>query len=302
MAFAGCFRLIQRDQRHDEVMRIRSAVLVFALRILTKPARTAAPMPRGCAMQVRLTWLILLVGVVAAILGFYYSPANREQRAVKRLQDQGVDVYFEHQREADGSTYSHQSEAPGPEIVRSVTGDGLFQDAAWVRLHDKQLDVNDLATLPDLPNLRQLTLTNCGLTDEHLGPLTKLPKLETIDLKNNSLTDAALESFRGMTKLETVSLSTNKIQGAGCVHLVELPLLTQLFLHDNPVSDEGLSEIAKLTNLELLGLAGSKVTDAGLDQLAELKRLKYLGLTRTQVTRAGAARLQAKLPDCEIEF
>jgi hypothetical protein len=51
----------------------------------------------------------------------------------------------------------------------------------------------------------------------------------------------------------------------------------------------------------MLVLNETDVTDEGLMHLANSKKLTYLSVSDKKVTRAGAMRLQAELPNCDIE-
>ncbi len=260
----------------------------------------AAPARRRW-FQFRLKWLMLLIAVVSASLAFYFSPTKRAERAVEALQGTGAEVLFDYQRLPDNSTYSHQVEPPGPSAIRQIAGEGFFQDAEWIVLHDTALTADALLPLAQLSSLRRITLTNCVIGDQHMVHFSKLRLIESLDLKSNQITDTGLLQLRGMLRLETISISQNHIRGDGLQHLGGLKRLKQLFLHDNPVADDNLAHIGALTNLEMLGLAGTNVTDDGLKHLANLKKLRYLGLTRTNVTKAAVKTLQSKLPNCEIE-
>jgi hypothetical protein len=252
--------------------------------------------------QFRLATLLLLVGAIAAWLGYYFSPAKRAERAVRSLHESGAKISFDYQRvPGEQWRYSARAEPPGSPALRRVVGEGLFQDADWIRLQDTPLTPDQLSPLKELASVRGISLRNCKIGDDHLRHFAGLSRLEMLTLQDQEITDAGLAHLEGLGKLENVSLTKNRIRGDGLRHLVNLKGLTKLFLQDNPISDGGLVYLGKMDSLEMLGLAGTEITDDGVKHLRRLKTLKYLGLTRTGVTKAAKADLRAALPDCEIE-
>jgi Leucine-rich repeat (LRR) protein len=77
-------------------------------------------------------------------------------------------------------------------------------------------------------------------------------------------------------------------------------LLKELNVQQTEITDASLPLLGKLNRLEVLGLHKTQITDVGLVHLSGLKKLKDLDVSDTGVTSEGTARLQEKLPNCEI--
>ncbi len=58
-----------------------------------------------------------------------------------------------------------------------------------------------------LPNLRFLTLQDCGIDDQTLAHLSRLNSLPSLDLYDNPITDAGLEHLAGLKGLKSISLN-----------------------------------------------------------------------------------------------
>jgi predicted Zn finger-like uncharacterized protein len=97
-----------------------------------------------------------------------------------------------------------------------------------VWLSGKKLSPNDLAMFGSLTSLKELSLLECGITDEGVKRLAHLVNLERLELVGNNLTDAGLEQLKGLTKLQKLTVSGNEITDAGLVHLKSLTALGML--------------------------------------------------------------------------
>lgn len=135
-----------------------------------------------------------------------------------------------------------------------------------------------------LANLRELNVTNNGLTGEGLGALgTNLPKLTSLVLTANPIGDEGLESLRQwkhLANLEKLYLSGCEISAAGLGELLsgaKFPKLYKLTLTDNSLEDDVAAVVTK--------------------NAARLPALKHLELVRTGIGESGVKSLgKAKLP------
>jgi Leucine-rich repeat (LRR) protein len=133
------------------------------------------------------------------------------------------------------------------------------------------------------------------LGEEAFGEITG------VQLLGSPATDEDLRFLASMPELERINLSGTKITDAGLIHLQNCPRLTFVSLEDTAVTDQGLAQLLALQELEGLSLSGTKITDAGLDELAKLPNLSELWLRKTEITNQGYRKLQAALPQCEIQ-
>ena len=184
----------------------------------------------------------------------------------------------------------------------------------------------------------QVTLRNLHVTNDTLALVARLPEVKSASCGSASgITDSGLVHLAGMHDLEEVFLYPKRITGAGLVHLTGLKRLKKLYvpgwitdvsledvsklehlehLHISgatQITDRGLVHIAKLRNLRYLviGSLGTdglgerdcmKYTDEGLVNLYGLKNLGFLRLSINEVSQASRDKLQAALPNCQIEW
>ena len=175
-----------------------------------------------------------------------------------------------------------------------------------------------LSSIGALPKLKELTLSNCGLTSisglssatglvyldlnnntvRNISPLSGMTKLETLLMPHNALND--LSAISGLTALKTLNVSSNAI--ASLAPLGKLTSLVTVDAGTNAITDiSGLGSLTamktldlqanKLTNvsslssctaLEDLNVSGNTLTD--LSPLTSLSKLLYLNFSNNQVT------------------
>ena len=254
-------------------------------------------------LQFSLRTMLIVTALISAWLAFYYIPAQRADRAAKALQEKGISVsyHFQHVPGTQPFSYSFRVPQPGPEFLRKLFGDGLFQQAESINRDHAVLQADDLSPLEMIPTIRHISFYACQIGDDHLKHLAGMRLLELLNVSEGQITDQGLSNLAHLTELRTLALSHNQIHGDGLKHLAGLANLTSLFLYYNLISDDALANLESLTNLEMLGLASPNITDEGLKHLANLKKLQYLSVGGTKVTREGAMTLQAELPNCYIE-
>lgn len=225
--------------------------------------------------------LLALIALVALLLGVQVQQAQRQRRAVARLEQLGASIRYDYQ---DGDL---QADPPGPEWLRSILGIHYFATADFVFFHGQTIRDDDLQVVQELPNVKQVNLSQCSATGASLVHLQDLPKLVCIGLGGANATDEALGQIRGMTQLEVLSINLGQI---GKLRNIG----------KDRVTDAGLSHIGGLKKLWRLDLDNCPITDAGLVQLGGLTELINLSLRGAGVSDEGVARLQKKLPKCKI--
>ena len=131
--------------------------------------------------------------------------------------------------------------------------------------------------------------------EECFGEVTGVQLLDT------PATNEDLKHLAVLPGVERIWLARTKVTDEGMPLLKVCPKLKFLGLDGTPITDEGIAHLTAFPDLESLSLSGTKITDAGLEHLARLPRLKELWLRNTAITDAGYQKLQAALPDCEIQ-
>ena len=154
-----------------------------------------------------------------------------------------------------------------------------------LQITDTAVNTQELATIGNLPKLKKLTLSGCGITT--IAGLSGATGLTELDLSNNTVRD--LTALTGMQSLQILSLQRNALNNLSL--LSTLTSLTELDISYNAVSDLApLTSLSALTRLE----AGSN-TIAALPQMENWKQLVYLGLSSNQLTDISAAAICTEL-------
>jgi hypothetical protein len=131
--------------------------------------------------------------------------------------------------------------------------------------------------------------------EEAFGEVTGVQLLDT------PTTNDDLRYLADVSNVERVMLSRTKVTDDGIKFLLVCPRLRELQLDELPITNQGIAQISDLAELDSLSLSGTKITDAGLVHLEKLEKLKQLWLRNTAITDAGYRKLQAALPQCEIQ-
>ncbi len=208
-------------------------------------------------------------------------------------------------------------------FVRSLDTYGLV-DKGWESLkhwpalqvlqlgHLRRTGELSLGFLPELPMLRELSLSgNRGLSGR-LDPLMEMPHLNLLDLTYTDVKDADLRCLGNCTSLRTLRLDSTPISDEGLSQLSGLTELRDLKLYSCKVScrgtsrlnclklerlqvgetdDEGLSYLKRFDNLRELFLGPGNITDAGLRHLEHFPLLRRMYLP--PVEAKSAARLRS---------
>nr|XP_032530182.1 protein artichoke-like isoform X1 [Danaus plexippus plexippus]XP_032530183.1 protein artichoke-like isoform X1 [Danaus plexippus plexippus]XP_032530185.1 protein artichoke-like isoform X1 [Danaus plexippus plexippus] len=161
----------------------------------------------------------------------------------------------------------------------------------------------------NLPKLRKLDITNCGITTIHMRAFSLLPKLSELALNNNKISDASMvgRATRDLPMLSTLNLSDNIITKLNEAAFVDLPMLEVLYLTNNNINiihhgafyrvaklrkvDLNYNEIIRIHPESFLQQSGSGVEDLSLignqimhisefrSLLDALPRLRYLDMS-----------------------
>jgi hypothetical protein len=276
------------------------------------------PRPKRRWYQYSLRTLFLLMTLFALWLGVNIHRARQQKEAVEAIVKAGGGVQYDSGARVVPHGYDGSGPAPSwlaPPWLRRQLGDDFFDDVTGVyfkgvfqerRSHDpwgpsQDIDLNALAHLKSLRELKRLDLRRMAVKDRGLVHVEGLVGLEVLNLKLTEVTDEGLAHLSGLTNLRELDLSNNRITDSGLVHLAGMTRLENLRLNWTKVTDAGLVHLAETTRLERLSLNWTKVTDAGLQHLAGLPQLRYVSLEHCGVTDEGVKKLQETLPKCTIQ-
>jgi hypothetical protein len=150
----------------------------------------------------------------------------------------------------------------------------------------------DLASLRQLPGLRQVNLTRTRISDAGLFHLAKLESVEVLLLGGVDISDEGIELLETLTNLKQLNLTLTGVSDLSMPLLSRMTQLEFLWLEGTDISDVGLEAIAEMKSLQLLDLCRSAITDSGLARLGALSELEELNLAGCQqLTGAGLAGL-----------
>jgi len=124
------------------------------------------------------------------------------------------------------------------------------------------------ASLKELPDLQNLILGKCPLTEKDAAALGTLRSLNVLFVGESKLTDASFAGFKKLVNLKILDVS------------------------DAPLSDKSAAILLGMKKLEELNLSGTKFGDPGAIELTEMAKLRLIRLNRTNVTRKGIDALE----------
>lgn len=158
-----------------------------------------------------------------------------------------------------------------------------------------------LERIAGLKSLRELSLGECGVTDDGVRRLEAMPQLTLLSLGNEGrLTDAALTSIGKLKNLKslsldsyvaTVELGRMKFSADGVRRLIGLQQLEELHL----VGQTAPAEALVFPRLKSLSLGLDEIDDDAAERIAALRKLTSLNLVYTQITDEGLKKI-ATLP------
>ena len=145
-----------------------------------------------------------------------------------------------------------------------------------IELRGRSISDKHLASLPDLPSLHALVLTDCSVTDDGLKQLGRFPSLECLVLTRTSVTDRGVEALRSLPHLQTLDVEGTTVRDSA--------------LHDAVLFDKkfSLAEVESQAKEERAS-ASSDLVDVNVE-IVELNR------------RLAAMRPAACLPDLAVSL
>ena len=151
--------------------------------------------------------------------------------------------------------------------------------------------VTDCAFITDahLEDIRELVLTEKGITSLKANDFAGLANLHSLYLGHNSLTTLPDGVFAGLTKLRYLDLRTNSLTTLPDAVFAGLANLNELSLYNNSLTALPASVFAGLTNLHELWLNHNELTTLPASVFAGLTQLEYLGLRYNSLTNLPAS-------------
>jgi len=196
----------------------------------------------------------------------------------------------------------HSCNAVSTEQIHDI---GELRTIEHLNFSNTPLQLLDFSWVPQLSNLRTLTLSGIGVDDAGLGFITKLQHLEDLYLRGAKVSDPRVRGLWEMETLKDVKLGQCPIGDEALGNVGSCLSLRSLKVPETRISDRGVEVVVNeslRTGQRLTGLSlrSCRITDMSLVRLASLKDLVLLDLYSIEVTPEGAAFLKRSLPECRI--
>ena len=230
----------------------------------TEPTKADPPKRKHRWLRFSLRSLMIVVTLVCAAAGLASNQANRQRRAIERIQAARGIVYYDYQLDAKLGPRTDDPLPPGPDWLRDVIGVDYFGTAAAVGVNLGSDEL--LAAAGELPHLKALRIfCDSKITDGGLAHLKGLTELQSLYLRG--VHDSGMASLNGLTQLQALYVTQTNLSDAGLAPLQGLCQLRELYLSQTQITDAGLVHLSGLTNLQTLDLHGTKVSVAGVKDL-----------------------------------
>jgi hypothetical protein len=171
-------------------------------------------------------WLIVVVLVIGAGLGWVAREAHIQRDAVAAIKRAGGSVGFH-----TGCTHFVR----GPSLKESPVAQELWApkwlvDAIGIDYFDRVDSVGFYLN---------------GCTDEAIVHVGRLPGLLFLSVDGGTVTDTGLTHVKGLTNLDELNLRNEQITDAGLADLKGLTKLHRLYLGGSQVTDAGVKELQR---------------------------------------------------------
>ena len=145
-----------------------------------------------------------------------------------------------------------------------------------------------------------------------LASLLKYGEIHEVGLGPRATDESVAVAARIKEAYNLVFRQTTKITPAGYAHLANATTgwdksgniagYLKLRFFNTGATDETLANLPPLPGIEAIWLIEPAITDAGIVHLKKHPDLNGLDARRTAITAEGAAKLQAALPNCDIDL
>jgi internalin A len=285
--------------------------------------------PTGPTFGLTLRGMLVITALLAvgmAFVGTKVKHARDEQAIADQILRSGGSVYrqyygmpatlvdrtwFERLIDLDLETQIVQVRLNGPAVTDALlTQLAGLRSLKYLSLENLDVDGTGLAALQQLPELTDLEVANCAISDEWLATVARLPVLQRLSIDyswsppastaptRTQLTDSGLTALHQLKSLKRLSLGTAKFDDVRLRALSGLAQLEGLDLLRTGITDDGLpSMLEGMTGLRWLSVYDAQISGPGLEKLRDCPRLLSLRL-QCPLTDDGLASL-AEVPQLE---
>jgi hypothetical protein len=262
-------------------------------------------------LRVSLRSLLIAFTLFAVAVAWVSHAAHRRKAALAAVRKAGADVNFMTRE---------------PSWLDRLVGPELLTNVYEIDLRDCKVDVELIAHLAAIEELRVLDLSSADVGDAELRQLAHLP-LATLWLQSTRVTDDAapilsrmerltflqlnatdvsdefLERLESLPRLDNLGLRGTNVTSRGMEFLQRHPLLSEVDVYHTEVGDQGVEHLTHCLSLTSLGLSMTNVTNDVFQHLDKLPNLVDADLSANRgVTTAAVLEFEKSHPKCDIEW
>lgn len=181
----------------------------------------------------------------------------------------------------------------------TIKGVDELPEGGTVRIRNlnlKDVAVGDLQSMSRLA-IDDLSLSDKGITDDHLAVLAKAKGIGSLSLRATSCSDAGLEHLSRCPGLQSVTLFQSDFTAAGWKHFQQIPEMTLLRTIYCNISDAHIASLAAHPRLATAIFESGNVTGAGFLQFRGTSHLEDLSFGRCPLDPAGVRAIGKGLPE-----
>jgi hypothetical protein len=279
--------------------------------------------PAAMNKRLRLTFstrtLLVGVSILALPLGLWWSPGERQRRAITPIRREGGSVYYEPHSPGwldviRDHCYAVQEvklpQWPSDEVMTTLpklkgmtklwcsgTSFGETDCEALVGCDAlnhvvcfrANLSPSFLVTLPKLRNLKSVSIRETTIDAPLAAALGQCKTITGLGLQQCQLEPGCLELIAANQSIESLSIGSSQLSDidSEVKPLAAMPTLQRLNLFRTEIGDQGIQNLRLATSLKSIHLADTKVTDGAVDDLLCLGNLEALDIRGTAIGKEG---------------
>jgi len=166
------------------------------------------------------------------------------------------------------------------EVPKEATNYADLQHMAFLQeLTIEDASAQELANICNLTNLTTLKITNTSVSDEVLSAISVMPNLKSLTLRNCGL--SSISTLETAVNLEYLDISENTIRNISALSSAEK--LKELYLQQNAIDNSGA--LAALSNLTKLDISYNSLTT--IAPITSIATLTWLDASHNSITDLG---------------
>lgn len=159
-----------------------------------------------------------------------------------------------------------------------------------LKAFNEQIIFLPLKMAESFPNLKVLSLIQCGLSIVNSQALNGLFKLQTLALSRNAINNISNEGFLNIDALINLDLSHNKVESINDEALKSLRELVVLKLNNNILTHLNENMFVNQQKLNFLFLQNNKISRIPSNLLEPLKKLEFVDFNDNNCVKMAASK------------